>query len=80
MAIYIGLYMKEADNVWTVVYVAPNRPIAEMIKGFLKEEGILSMLRPIGTPHYGESANVEILVSNVEAEEATQIIQEFFGI
>lgn len=64
---------------WTVVYVAPNRPIAEMLKDLLEGAGILSMLRPLGVPQFGDSASVEILVSESEVEEANEIIAASFG-
>ena len=64
---------------WTVVYIAPNRPIADMLKDVLETEGILSMLRPLGVPHEGMSASVEILVPESEAEEATEILNATFG-
>ncbi|NLM40108.1 MAG: DUF2007 domain-containing protein [Firmicutes bacterium] len=64
---------------WTVVYIAPNRPVAEMLKGLLENAGILVMLRPIGVPHAGASGSVEILVSESEAEEANEIIASSFG-
>ena len=44
---------------WTVVYIAPNRPVAEMLKELLENAGILAMLRPIGVPHAGASGSVE---------------------
>ncbi|NMB39070.1 MAG: DUF2007 domain-containing protein [Firmicutes bacterium] len=59
---------------WTVVYIAPNRVVADMIKELLHNEGLLVMLRPIGAPHLGASGSVEILVPNLEAEEAHDII------
>jgi len=64
---------------WTVVYIAPNRPIAEMLKELLEGAGILAMLRPIGVPHTGDSGSVEILVSESEVEEANEIIASSFG-
>lgn len=64
---------------WTVVYIAPNGIIADMMKELLDNEGILVMLRPIGAPHLGASASVEILVPDSEAEEAHEIIRESIG-
>lgn len=63
----------------TVVYIAPNRPVAEMLRETLQAEGIIAVLRPVGVPHLGEAANVEILVPESEAEEATEIIHATFG-
>lgn len=59
---------------WTVVYIAPNRTMAEMVKGILEGEGILVNLRPVGVPHMGNSANVEVMVPESEAEEASDIL------
>ncbi|MDI9441181.1 MAG: DUF2007 domain-containing protein [Firmicutes bacterium] len=64
---------------WTVVYIAPNRPLAEMLKELLENGGILPMLRPIGAPHLGDSGSVEILVPESEVEEANEIIAAAFG-
>lgn len=64
---------------WTVVYIAPNRPIAEMLKELLENGGILCMLRPIGVPHLGGSASVEVLVPESEVNEANEIITASFG-
>jgi len=64
---------------WTVVYIAPNRPIADMLKELLESDGILVMLRPIGAPHMGASGSVEILVPESEVEEAHEIISSSFG-
>jgi len=59
---------------WTVVYIAPNGANAELIKNCLENEGILVMLRPIGPLHLGSSASVEIMVPELEAEEAHVIL------
>ncbi|MBS4025688.1 MAG: DUF2007 domain-containing protein [Clostridia bacterium] len=61
---------------WTVVYIASNRTIAEMLRGILEGEGLLVMLRPVGTPHFGESGSVEILVPESEVEEAHEILSD----
>ncbi len=59
---------------WTVVYIAPNRTIAEMLKEILASEGLLVMLRSTGIPHFGDGGAVEILVPESEAEEAYEIL------
>jgi hypothetical protein len=61
---------------WQVVYISPNRVVAEQIKSLLTNEGLLVMLRPIGVPHLGDSGAVEVLVPETEAEEASQILTE----
>ena len=62
---------------WAVVHVAPNRAEAELTKHMLEAEGILVMLRPMGIPHMGDSASVEVLVPETEAEEARNILDEY---
>lgn len=64
---------------WTVVYIAPNRPIADMIKELLEKEGVLVMVRPLGVPHMGPSANFEILVPELEAKEAQEVLNQALG-
>lgn len=62
---------------WTVVYISPNRIMAEQIKTILTNEGLLVMLRNLGVPHLGDSSSVEILVPESEAEEANEIINSY---
>lgn len=59
---------------WTVVYIAPNKVIAEQLKSLLENEGILVMLRSVSVPHLGDSGAVEVLVPETEAEEASLIL------
>jgi len=64
---------------WTVIYIAPNKAIAEKYKKILSDEGMLVQLRTIGSSHLGEHASVEILVPESEAEEAHEIITSVLG-
>ena len=64
---------------WTVVYIAPNRATAEMLKNYLTAEGLLVMLRPVGVPHLGDSGSVEILVPESEVEEAHEVLSTAIG-
>ncbi len=64
---------------WTVVYIAPNRIMAEMLKNYLTNEGLLVMLRSVGVPHLGDSGSVEILVPESEVEEAHEILSTAIG-
>lgn len=59
---------------WTVVYIAQNRVIAEQLKQALSNEGLLVMLRPLGVPQLGDAGSVEILVPESEVEEAHEIL------
>ncbi|ATW23688.1 putative signal transducing protein [Candidatus Formimonas warabiya] len=64
---------------WTVVYIAPNRAVAEMLKNYLTTEGLLVMLRSVGVPHLGDSGSVEILVPESEVEEAHEVLSTAIG-
>ncbi|MEW6307908.1 MAG: glutamate decarboxylase [Bacillota bacterium] len=64
---------------WTVVYIAPNRAIAQMLKDILSNEGVLVVLRTAGIPHLGEAAHVEVLVPEGEAQEAHDILCGVLG-
>lgn len=64
---------------WTIVYIAANKAMAEMMKEMLEKEGMLVMLRPVGVPHMGNSANVEVLVPESEAEDAQELLTAAFG-
>ncbi|MGB9867653.1 MAG: putative signal transducing protein [Bacillota bacterium] len=64
---------------WTVVYVARNRTIAEMLKGILEQEGIMVTLRSLGIPHMGSASNYEVLVPESEAEEAATTLAAYLS-
>ncbi len=59
---------------WTVVYIAPNKTVAESLQKVLNDEGLLVMLRAIGLPHVGDISAVEILVPESEVDEAMEIL------
>lgn len=59
---------------WTVVYIAPNKKIADSLKDILTNEGLLVQLRAIGLPNSGESGAFEILVPESEVDEAFEIV------
>jgi len=58
---------------WTVVFIAPDRNVAESLKEVLMKEGLLVTLRNVGTAN-GKQGAVEMLVPESEAEEAHEII------
>jgi hypothetical protein len=60
--------------VWTVVYIAPNKREADRLKMLLAAEGFLVKLRIIGLPQANDSSSVEILVPELEVDEAMEII------
>ena len=59
---------------WTVVYIAPSKSVAEQLKEVLTDEGLLVSLRTVGLPHAGDSGSYEILVPESEVDEAMEII------
>jgi len=59
---------------WTVVYIAPNKSIAETLKRVLSNEGLLVMLRAASSISVQELGAFEILVPESEAEEAHEIL------
>ncbi|NMB26107.1 MAG: glutamate decarboxylase [Firmicutes bacterium] len=61
----------------TVIYVAPHQEAAEKLKHVLEEEGIMATLRPIGAGKH--RSYFEVLVSELEAEEAQEIICRSMG-
>ncbi|HOJ10160.1 MAG TPA: hypothetical protein PK733_06160 [Clostridiales bacterium] len=61
---------------WTVVYMAQSKDIAENLQGLLTKEGILVKLRPISKNQESSSDYFEILVPEAEVEEAHSVIIE----
>lgn len=61
---------------WTVVHIASNQAMAEMLKNLLSEEGFLVQIRPLGVPHLGAANQFELLVPRSEAREAQEILME----
>jgi hypothetical protein len=59
---------------WTVIYIAPTKSIAEKYQQALTEEGILVQLRAIGSAQHMNTHSTEILVPESEAEEAHEIL------
>jgi hypothetical protein len=59
---------------WTVVYIAANRPQAENFKGLLCSEGILANIRPAGLASAMGDGIYEVLVLESEANEAHEIL------
>lgn len=65
--------MREGISMWTVIYIAPTKNIAEKYQQALAEEGILVQLRPVGSQQ-SNSVSIEILVPESEAEEAHELL------
>jgi hypothetical protein len=63
------------QNMWVVVYIAPNRKIAAYLKELLEMEGILVKLKKTGFKEKNqEEKNVEVMVSEMEIDEANEVI------
>jgi len=58
---------------WMVVYIAPNRKIAYLLKELLETEGILVKLKESKVSKK-EEKNIEVMVSEIEIEEANEVI------
>jgi hypothetical protein len=63
---------------WTVIHIAANRVQAEMLKGLLESEGLMSEVRPAGISMLGDG-DFEVLALESEAEEAREILCETGG-
>lgn len=58
---------------WVVVYVAPSRKIAITLKELLEFEGILVKFKGFNETS-SEDQNIELMVSDLEIEEANEVI------
>ncbi len=61
---------------WTVVYMAQSRDVANQLQELLSNEGILVKLRPISKNHENNDNYYEVLVPEAEIEEAHSVIIE----
>lgn len=61
---------------WTVVFMAQSRQIAEELREVLMKEGILVKLRSINKEQESDKDYFEVLVLETEVEEAHSIIIE----
>lgn len=61
---------------WTAVYIAQNRKIADRIERLLTEEGMLVKIQPISKKMEDRDGYFEILVPEGEAQEAQNILYE----
>ncbi|NLI91895.1 MAG: glutamate decarboxylase [Peptococcaceae bacterium] len=64
---------------WTVIYIAPTKSMAEKYQQALAEEGILVQLRAVGSNPQVNTHSMEILVPESEAEEAHEILTHIIG-
>ena len=61
---------------WTVVYMAQSKEIANSMQDLLSNEGILVKLRPINKIRETNDDYYEVLVPESEVEEAHSVIIE----
>ncbi|MGI6344494.1 MAG: glutamate decarboxylase [Bacillota bacterium] len=63
---------------WKVIYIAPNRKVAEKIEARLSQEGLMVRGRPVQSAAGQQSSGpVEISVPKSEAAEALEFLSEF---
>ena len=61
---------------WTVVYLAKNKKEAEKMNAIITGEGVLVKIRPVSKNANEEEGYYEVLVPEVEVEEAHSILVE----
>ncbi|MDP4180562.1 MAG: hypothetical protein Q8942_05655 [Bacillota bacterium] len=61
---------------WTVVYMAQSKDIANKLQELLTVDGILVKVRPISKNHESSDNYFEVLVPEAEVEEAHSVIIE----
>jgi len=71
-----GVPVREAANMWTVVYLAKNKRVADKISELMSREGVLVKLQPVSKNTGDEDSYFEILVLESEVEEAHNILYE----
>lgn len=59
---------------WTVVYMAQNKEIADRLQQVLEQEGVLVKIRPINKTADQAASVYEILVPESEVDQAHNII------
>lgn len=61
---------------WTVVYLAKNKRMADKISSLMSQEGVLVKAQPVSKNTGDEDSYYEILVLESEVEEAHNILYE----
>lgn len=67
---------KEAAGMWTVIYMAKNKKIADRVSELMSKEGVLVKQQPVSKNTGDEDSYYEILVLESEVEEAHNILYE----
>jgi hypothetical protein len=68
--------IKEAATMWTVIYLAKNKKLADKLSDLMSREGVLVKLQPVSKNTGDEDSYFEILVLESEVEEAHNILYE----
>lgn len=68
--------IKEAAGMWTVVYLAKNKKMADKMSNLMSREGVLVKVQPVSKNTGDEDGYFEILVLESEVEEAHSILYE----
>jgi len=61
---------------WTVVYLAKNKKMADKVSSLMTQEGVLVKVQPVSKNTGDEDGYFEILVLESEVEEAHNILYE----
>ncbi len=61
---------------WTVVYLAKGKKLADKVSGLISEEGVLVKVQPVNRNADEEESYFEVLVPESEVEEAHNILYE----
>lgn len=64
---------------WTVIYIAQNKKVADKYKDALVAEGILVQLRQLSLSQDINTSAYEVMVPESEAEEAHEILTGLMG-
>jgi hypothetical protein len=72
----LAVPIKEAAGMWTVVYLAKNKVMADKVSNLMSQEGVLVKIQPVSKNTGDEDGYFEILVLESETEEAHNILYE----
>ena len=73
--------MNEKDTEWEVLDIFENGVKAEIVRGFLEENGIMTIVRDSTSPYggdayFGQSGPKELLVAKEDENEAKRLLEE----
>ncbi|MFZ5351749.1 MAG: hypothetical protein ACOZCL_03370 [Bacillota bacterium] len=61
---------------WTVVYLAKNKKMADKVSALISQEGVLVKVQPVNKTTDEDEGYFEVLVPEAEVEEAHSILYE----